>query len=331
MVKNIEVLIDLLSPSDAAQVGRLIYSHFGNTYPDEVFYDSDKLIQLIKKGYITSFVVKTTDGRIVGHMALKKPDDQNIYYAACSVVHKNYRQQGLMLRLRQYAFNYLNKIGNPGFYSEVITIHPYVQKTCLSVGGSETGFLVSRVLPTVRYHSMSQGEWLNVLMFFHPVQNYDSILLQSTKYHDVIVNILKNLGIRNITYLHRGKILENNVYYLRIEKGWGISDLLVENLVNFRDDKFFWQEQLQKLEQQPARAVYLNLSHPHINDWLEILWQHKYFFAGIIPYFFKTGSALVMQQATDLPYSKNNQFATSFGRQIYEWCMADRERVLSLS
>jgi hypothetical protein len=124
-------------------------------------------------------------------------------------------------------------------------------------------------------------------------------------------------------------IQKRNIISFRISPEWGTGDLLIEN-VNLADTNF-WQEQLQKLEQQPARAVYLNLSHPHINDWLEILWQHKYFFAGIIPYFFKTGSALVMQQATDLPYSKNNQFATSFGRQIYEWCMADRERVLSLS
>ena len=135
MVKNIEVLIDLLSPSDAAQVGRLIYSHFGNTYPDEVFYDSDKLIQLIKKGYITSFVVKTTDGRIVGHMALKKPDDQNIYYAACSVVHKNYRQQGFARKLRKFALKYLQDITNPGFYSELVSLHVFMQKASLSIGG----------------------------------------------------------------------------------------------------------------------------------------------------------------------------------------------------
>ena len=324
------VVVELLLPSDVSQVGELIYSHFGDTYPDTVFYNPEQLIVSIKDGYISSFVIKTSEGNIVAHMALKKHGEENIYCGACSIVHQDYRKQGFALKLRKFVKDYLYTKGSFGFYSDLITLYPFLQKASLSIGGGETGFFLGRVPSNIRYQSLDDGAWLNTILFFHPafIARHDLSII-STEYDDIIVKILHNLGIANIKLRDTLEIQESNVFSFRIDPAWCIGDLLIENGVT--NDKNFWHNQLQKLEQQPARAVYLNLSHHLINDWLEILWQHKYFLVGVIPYFFKTGSALVMQQATDLPYSKNNQFATAFGRQIYEWCMADRERVLSLS
>ena len=36
------VVVELLLPSDVSQVGELIYSHFGDTYPDTVFYNPEQ-------------------------------------------------------------------------------------------------------------------------------------------------------------------------------------------------------------------------------------------------------------------------------------------------
>ncbi|WP_459893803.1 hypothetical protein, partial [Desulfothermus okinawensis] len=85
-----------------------------------------------------------------------------------------------------------------------------------------------------------------------------------------------------------------------------------------------------KLSRDPVRSIYLNLSSPCLNEWLDILWKEKYFFAGVIPFYFSTGSALVLQNPSTFDSQKDiapNIFARKAGEEIYHWSVRDMDRV----
>jgi hypothetical protein len=327
------VKIEILTSLEAYKLVSLIYTSYGSTYPKEEMYDEHKLVHLIDSGNFIPIVAKDQQGNVVGLLIIKHLPFIYLYYAGIAVVHPEFRGNYILSQLMNFSMDFVRQNAHFGFYGEPIAINSASQKSSILSGGKETGFFLGRIPPYVKFQSSEINNifWINSMLFFYPACNLNGLTINaiSTKYTNVIEYIGQYIGIKEIKWINDHQISYYDNVNFMIDPAWQTAELLVENLTTL--DKNFWRQQLFRLQQQPVRAVYLNLSHPHINDWLEILWQHKYFFAGIIPYFFKTGSALVMQQATDLPYSKNNQFATSFGRQIYEWCMADRERVLSLS
>lgn len=325
---NKKFYISILHLEDVDKLCNLIYSNFGQSYPDKEFYDSTILRKVIQKGSLIPIVVKYKD-KLVGHLALRKRKLQNIYYAGSAVVDRQYRGKGLLTKLMSFALSYLKKKDIWGFYGEPITSNNFSQRASKLVGGKEVGVFLRRVLPVVKFVESPKKKWGNTVIFFYSAYSLSNCSFQiiSSLYDNIIEEIFYNLEIKHIKFRKEGYLGNKNNYTVRIEKNWKIGELLVENLTTI--DDIFWEKKIKFLNNYAHSAVYLNLSHCFLNEWINILKSNKYFFAGIIPLFFKTGSALVMQRIQQFDFITKNYFVTNFGERLYYWCIKDGKNFIT--
>ena len=94
-----EPTIRNLHPEDASSLVKCFLSCYGETYPNQMFYDDELLSSSIAKGELRS-VVAVVDNEIVGHTGLTPRHHTAIAaVAGNTVVSPHMRGQGLLGRL----------------------------------------------------------------------------------------------------------------------------------------------------------------------------------------------------------------------------------------
>lgn len=109
----------------------LVYRSYGYSYSKDVFYYPDQLRDAITGGYIRSIIALNPEGRVVGHMGVRCPQDgRDIVEICVMVVQPEYRRSNSAHQL----FNLANQkiLLSPGFatlaVTDLVTAHIATQK-----------------------------------------------------------------------------------------------------------------------------------------------------------------------------------------------------------
>jgi hypothetical protein len=130
---------------DASALVRCIRHCYGDTYPAAVFYDHQRLRQLIEDGQHQG-AVALTDGVIVGHVGVRQPaHGSSVVEAGTTIVQSEYRGQGVMGRLAAEIVRQLRERGITGFVHFPTTAHTIMQRASIADGGRETGVLLDYI------------------------------------------------------------------------------------------------------------------------------------------------------------------------------------------
>jgi predicted GNAT family N-acyltransferase len=100
---------------------------YGETYPNDDFYDVPRLTQRIESGSLRSAIAIADDGTLVGHTGLTSPSSRaNAVEAGNTVVDPACRGQGLLGQLAAL----LNRLCVEAVTSRTCTIRPRRTTSC---------------------------------------------------------------------------------------------------------------------------------------------------------------------------------------------------------
>lgn len=123
-----------LEPEDVIEVSRCAYRAYGYSYEDYI-YRPDRIAQMNADGILQSLVAVTEDGRIGGHVALKRTAaDDAIAEIGVAFVKPEFRAHGTFLDLTNAAIAAAREAGLYGVFVRAVTSHAISQKTAWKFG-----------------------------------------------------------------------------------------------------------------------------------------------------------------------------------------------------
>ena len=128
-----------LQPEDALPVARLFWLTYGYSYKNEAFYRPEGLLDLVARGVLVSYVAVSSDGEVVGHAGLLRPEPVPMAEMALLVVSPAYRGRGLMNRFFSVLTDRARKSGLFGLALNPVTSHPVSQRNVINLGGRPCG------------------------------------------------------------------------------------------------------------------------------------------------------------------------------------------------
>jgi GNAT superfamily N-acetyltransferase len=173
-------IIRLKHRHEAAALTKCVYATYGLTFHRSYLYDPDRTLRLNQDGHLTSFLAM--DGDVcVGHMALIRPYYEyseagtpvvgdRIREAGLSMVHPDYRTDGLQARLSAHTYKAAVSDGFEGLVARCVTHHTAAQRACLTHGGVATAMFLGGIPAWVRYgEEHDGGQPITTVGFFMPM------------------------------------------------------------------------------------------------------------------------------------------------------------------
>ena len=124
----------LFRPGDGLGVAERIYEAYGHSYPNPDLYYPDRVEALNRCGKLRSILCETSDGELVGHYALERPELGPIGEAGQAVVDHRHRGHGLMRPMREAVEQAGRDLGLLGIWSQPTARHPFSQRMNLGFG-----------------------------------------------------------------------------------------------------------------------------------------------------------------------------------------------------
>lgn len=305
-----------MDKADADNIVGLIRDSYGDSYFYKQFYDPSEIISANESGYLTSVVAETTDGELIGHMALlRTQDDYQVVEPVIAVVKTGFRNRGVLTELAEYL--YIQR--KPELFKEVtgiyippVTSHTFSQKQVYNSGFKDCGIWLG-YLPDAEFQKINttHSQRLSLVLTYLYVKQPKRIVIFPPQAHrEMIVKLFKNLGVSIIT--------------CRIPQRHLQSYLKSESIVKIKDCPSLGQTIIKIV--QPGRSVvseiaarvqelcensisvihlYLSLNDPATYFLAAEFEKVGFFFAGIMP-----GSAckdaLILQYLnnTDIDHTK---------------------------
>ena len=138
-----KVTAELFRPEDAPGVGRLFFQVYGDSYPVDVPYVPELLIEAYQSGRIHTVVARVPDGSIVGQTAIfhSSPPNLRMYEYGQMLVDKVYRNSFAAYRMHQFASkNMFGQMeGIDALYGEAVCHHVITQKMSVTCDFKECG------------------------------------------------------------------------------------------------------------------------------------------------------------------------------------------------
>ena len=326
-----------MNKADADNIVGLIHNSYGDSYFYKQFYNPDEIISANKSGYLTSVVAETTDGELIGHMALlRTQDDYQVVEPVIAVVKTGFRNRGVLTELAEYL--YIHR--KPELFKEVtgiyippVTSHTFSQKQVYNSGFKDCGIWLS-YLPDAEFQKINTPhlQRLSLVLTYLYVRQPKRIVIFPPRAHtEMIVKLFKNLGVFAITCRIPQSYLQN---YLKGESIVKIKDSpsLGQTIIKIvRPGKNIISEITAKIQELCTNNVsvihlYLSLNDPATYFLAAKFEKMGFFFAGIMP-----GSAckdaLILQYLnddTDIDHTKI-LLVTDTAREILSYVIKQRE------
>ena len=144
-------------PADAAALAACFRRCYGETYPNDDFYDVPRLTQRIESGSLRSAVAVADDGTLVGHTGLtvRHPRAKAIE-AGNTVVDPACRGQGLLGQLAALLNRLCVEAGYVAYLHYPTAAHEIMQKASVR-GGFETGVMLDYIPAETDYRAIDRG------------------------------------------------------------------------------------------------------------------------------------------------------------------------------
>mgnify|MGYP003815600655 CR=1 FL=1 len=126
-------------PDEALQVARLFWLAYGYSYKNEAFYRPEGLLDLVSRGVLSSYVVVTSEGEVVGHAGMLRPEPVPTAEMALLVISPAHRGRSLMERLSDCLSARALEMGLAGLSFNPVTSHPVSQRQSLAVNARPCG------------------------------------------------------------------------------------------------------------------------------------------------------------------------------------------------
>ncbi len=187
------------TPADAQAVTRLLYRTYGYSYPFEHLYYPERLIELNADGSLQSLVAVSSQGELVGHVALiLSKEKSTLAEIGAAVVHPDFRGHGCLQQLAEYALTEAQGRQLSAVFARPVTSHIYSQKVSEKLGFKPSGLLVGlgpAFLSFKKIHEDLPQRESMVLIYRSLIQTSPGKIFPPPRHRDFILKLYEGLGM----------------------------------------------------------------------------------------------------------------------------------------
>ena len=294
-----------MKPADAPEVSKTIYKTYGYTYPHDYVYYPEKIIALNESGRVYSAVAIAGDKEIAGYGVFQIwEENPQIVEMAQGAVKPKFRSMGCFRTISQYLLDQAKSRGIKAAFGEAVTNHTISQHTIHGFGFKDCGLRLGLIPPDTDFKGISGSvphrvSMLVQFLYLQPPSVPYPKIYAPPHHKDIIADLYKELGVaaavntdtpaavKPQSATSEFKIaLVGSMRYARIIVGRYGPDMAEALKYEVR------QLGLKKIE---IVNLFLNLSDPLTASATAQFEKMGFFFAGILPYGFKDGDALILQ------------------------------------
>lgn len=323
------IIIDFLQIDDAPGVAMLFREVYGDGYPVSTYYNPEALIAANDDHSVISTVARTSQGNIIGHMALIRAfaPNRKIYEHGASVVSPAHRNKNLM----EIMFKHCFEIAAPRYhveevFGEVVCNHIFAQKATVKIGGKFTGLEVD-LMPSSAYQKTDSANGrVSSLIGFKSFSCAPQSVYIPECYASQAKLIYNNLGVERQILTPNADLPQDNQSSVSL----AIIESAQVAFINIDEIGADFVARIDEIEERAAaqNTVIYNLRMP-LNSQstgaaIDILRSRNYFFCGILPHWFET-DGIALQKLIQPPNWEEIKLLDNWCGQILNMVKADWE------
>lgn len=298
------ITVDVFQPDDAADVGELFRSVYGEDYPVKLVYGPEELVEAFREQENIPTVARSSKGGLVGYVSLfRSAPSKKVYEGGQGLVRADYRKHGIARAMNRYFAEEIAPMYDvDAAFGEAVCNHPYMQKAWANEGAIETALEVD-LMPAEAY--VREGSATGRVASLHMTRMYrplDHTVYVPERYEEAMNFIYADIDTGasvaragNIGPGDRHTSIESRFFEFA-----SVARLTVwDTGADFAD--VFERHETEVLGNGAVVVqAWLNLSWPWIGQLTEYLRGRGYFFGGILPRWFGE-DGLLMQKVTVRP------------------------------
>lgn len=318
-----------LEPVDAPGVVACVRQIYGDSYVHSELYDADAIVGLNVSGELLSVVTLDSQGKVVGHYALERPDLGDLAETGEALVLPEHRHHQLMEAMRTLLEAEARKLALRGLYGNVVTNHVFSQRVVERFG--ELPCAVSLGWSPRSFHNLAQSltQRMSEIVFFKFVQPPAKTVAYLPPRHEAICRrIYSQFEVAAESPASQRALSE--IGQIEIDYRPTLQRAMLRVRTIGSDSAAQIGSQLKTLLAAGAEAIFLELplAQPGTPALCEQAEAAGFFFSGICPGFAADGDVLRLQHvATDLDVSQI-QVEHPFATELVEYVANERERVV---
>ncbi len=316
------LVVRLVRPEEAVGVSRCIYRAYGYTYTgEESVYRPEWVTQMSERGDLISAVSVTPRGEVVGHAALMRTEDQELYELGLAAVAPGFRGQGLFARMADVLLDEADNRDIRALMSEPVCSHPYSQKAMLAFGFVECGLSLACIPAeeSVKGQAPSQGRVSLVEMVRLRESQSRRVVYLPADYRAMAEEIVARVGQKRY-FEEPGPIDDERQLW------WDIHPPMKRAVIRLKGPVTSdLNEALRALLGEGIAVLWAQLdpADPATPGNIEQLNQHGFFFAAFIP---GPSHDLLRMQYLNHVRADRLVLASDWGQQLAEFVQADAHR-----
>ena len=330
-----QIRIETLQPKDISNLIDCVRRCYGNSYPNKMMYDSEKIKVAIESRIMHSVVALNQNGRVIGHCALNFNGTQNATPEAGKMfVDPDYRGHHIAESIAQKRLEIAKDLDLLGFWTECVTNHPYSQHEMIHFGAKETGLTLgmddasAMVMQGIESHNRSR---MSLLTFYLSLKSRSQKIFLPEAHLGFAQELAIAIGI-------------DRVLISSDKRGEGITkasfrvdhfDKIAFITINHIGDDFlgFIENTLIQLESEQLASVYLDLPiHQEAAAFAyDALEKKGFFWSAWLPHYLVEGDILRLQKLNQEINFDEIVTARPEGEKIKKYIQAQLQKVASKS
>lgn len=322
--------IDLLAPEDVVYLIECVRRCYGDSYPNPLMYQADRLKEVINSKLMHSIIAKHSDGHIIGHCALTFNGQHNTSpEAGKMIVDPDYRGHHIAESMAKKRIEVARDLNLVGFWTECVTNHSYSQHEMIAFGAKETGLLLGVAPPTIVMQGLDNfaDTRMSLLTMYLPLKETQQTIYIPEIHLEFVASLTDTLHL-NREFISSKKI------------GTGKTEIVIEDnhsvqtaniLIHHIGDDFILaiNKTLKSLESLKPASIYLDL--PINQEAAAIAHLHLegmgFFWGSWIPNYSIQGDILRLQKINQGINSDEIHCARAEGESIKQYVLSEWKRV----
>ena len=316
---------------NAALVGDVFRTAYGDAFPVAYVYQPDALLQEISQGRLAAALALDGENRAAGYVSMfKNAPNQNLWEAGNLVVVPDYKQTDVSSLLFAAYFNGVLNAGatSDGLLGEAVCCHYFTQVGNIKSGASDVALELDQLDGPSFIGNRTGSARVSCVLGFLENNAPDSPIYIPAIYAPILKKLLQPLHPR--TVLHdpaplpaTGTTRRDERYYASVQT-WKIF------VYSIGAD---WQDFAAGVLAEAKRRgvvslqIILNMACPQMDAAVQVLKSQGFFFGGLAPRWFGSDGLLMQQVLGQETEYEHIKLYSATAKEILAWIQAERAAI----
>ena len=317
--------------SNAALVGAVFRTAYGDAFPVVYVYQPDALLEEISCGRLAAALALTEENRAAGYVSMfKNAPNQNLWEAGNLVVVPDYKQTDVSSLLFAAYFNGALSAGttSDGLMGEAVCCHYFTQVGNIKAGACDVALELDQLDgPSFIGNRIGSARVSCVLAFLENSAPTSPIYLPAI-YAPILLKLLQPLQPRIV--LHDAAPLPTTGTTQREERYYQSAQTWKFSVHSIGAD---WPDFAAEVVAEAKRRgvvslqIILNMACPQLDAAVQTLKSNGFFFGGLAPRWFGPDGLLMQQVLGQETEYEHIKLYSATAKQILAWIQAERAAI----